>query len=128
MSADRRRPEKRDRRRAETSGRRAELLVSLAYVLRGYEILERRFRAPGGEIDLIARKGKLLAFIEVKLRADADAAIFAVTPKNRTRLERAAASFLSLRPHFGEFSVRYDIAAVAGWRVRLVRDAWRAKA
>lgn len=117
-----------DRRAAEKSGRRAERLAEVAYLLRGYQILARRFRAPGGEIDLVARKGRLLAFVEVKRRADLDAAIFAVAPRNRARLERAAASFLSLRPHLGAFAVRYDVAAVAGWRVRLVRDAWRAKA
>lgn len=114
------------RRARERSGRRAELLVALAYAVRGYRILETRFRAPGGEIDLVARKGSLVAFVEVKLRKDEDAAIFAVTPKSRVRLERAAASFLSHRPHFGAFAVRYDVAAVSGWRVKLVRDAWRA--
>lgn len=116
-----------DRRKAERAGRRAELLVRLTYALQGYQMLESRFRAPGGEIDLIVRKGRLLSFVEVKLRASADAAILAVTPKNRSRHERAAASFLSLRPQFGEFAVRYDIAAVAGWRVTLVKDAWRAR-
>ncbi len=118
-------PNKR-RRRAERSGRWAEMLAAAAYMLRGYQILERRFRAPQGEIDLIARRGRLIAFIEVKLRRDIDAAILAVAPASRRRLERAAGNFLSLRPHFGEFAVRYDIAAVAGWRVSLVRDAWRA--
>ncbi len=118
----------RDRRRAERSGRFAESLVGLAYLLRGYQILATRFRAPGGEIDLIVRRGRLIAFVEVKRRREADAAILAVTHKNRRRLESAAGSYLALRPYFGEFAVRYDIAAVAGWRVRLVRDAWRAKA
>lgn len=116
------------RRKAERAGRRAELLVRLAYSLGGYQILRTRFRAPGGEIDLIARRGRLLAFVEVKLRRDMDAAIFAVSAKNRRRLESAAASFLSFSPHFAEFAVRYDIAAVSGWRVRLIKDAWRAKA
>lgn len=116
------------RRRAERAGRFGEQLAALAYGLRGYQIIERRFRAQGGEIDLIARKGALIAFIEVKRRASADDAILAVTPKNRRRLESAAARFLSLRPQFSQFAIRYDIAAVAGWRVSLIRDAWRAKA
>ena len=117
----------RRRRQAERAGRRAEALVRFSYVFRGYQILEQRFRASGGEIDLIARRGRLIAFVEVKLRRDEDAAVLAVTPSGRRRLEKAAASFLALRPHFGEFAVRYDIAAVSGWRVRLIRDAWRAK-
>ncbi|MFZ5618638.1 MAG: YraN family protein [Pseudomonadota bacterium] len=117
--------DERRRKRAERKGRFAELLVRLAYSASFYEILETRFRAPGGEIDLIARKGRLLAFVEVKLRKDVDAAILAVTPASQRRIERAASSYLSLRPHFGEFAVRYDIAAVSGLRVALLKDAWR---
>lgn len=118
-----------DRRRdAERAGRRAELLAKLAYLLRGYQILAGRFRASGGEVDLIVRRGRLIAFVEVKLRRSEDLAILSVTARNRRRLEAAAASFLALRPHFGEFAVRYDIAAVSGLRIRLVTDAWRAPA
>jgi putative endonuclease len=118
-----------DRRQdAERAGRRAEFLVRIAYLLRGYQILASRFRASGGEVDLIVRRGKLIAFVEVKLRRSQDLAILAVTPKNRRRLEAAAARFLALRPHFGEFAVRYDIAAVSGLRIKLVTDAWRAEA
>lgn len=113
------------RRRAESAGRFAEALVSAAYALRGYQILDRRFKARGGEIDLVVRRGALVAFVEVKLRRDPNAAILAVTPSGRARIERAAASFMSLRPHFGEFAVRYDIAAVSGMRVHLLKDAWR---
>lgn len=115
------------RRKAERRGRLAELLVGAHYRLRGYQILARRFRSPGGEIDLIARRGRLIAFVEVKLRRDADAAILSVTPKSRRRLEQAANSFMAMRPHFDAFAVRYDIAAVSGFRVRLVKDAWRAQ-
>ncbi len=114
------------RRKAERRGRLAEFLVGALYRLQGYQILEARFRAPGGEIDLIARRGRLIAFVEVKLRDRSDAAISAVTPKNRRRLEQAARSFMAMRPYFVEFAVRYDIAAVSGFRVMLVKDAWRA--
>jgi putative endonuclease len=117
-----------ERRAAERKGRVAEGLAALAYLIRGYEILDRRFRASGGEADLIVRRGRLIAFVEVKSRKDDEAAILAVTPKNRRRLEQAAARYLALRPYFGEFAVRYDIAAVAGFRVTVVRDAWRARA
>ena len=117
-----------DRRAAERRGRLAERLAAFAYLIRGYEILERRFKASGGEADLVVRRGRLIAFVEVKSRNTNDAAVLAVTPRNRRRLEQAAARYLALRPHLGEFAVRYDIAAVAGIRVTLVRDAWRAEA
>ncbi|MCB2112294.1 MAG: YraN family protein [Parvularculaceae bacterium] len=116
------------RRKAERRGRSAEFLVGILYRLQGYQILETRYRAPGGEIDLIARRGKLIAFIEVKRRDDENAAIAAVTPKNRRRLESAARSFAARRPHFDEFAFRYDIAAVSRFRIKLVKDAWRADA
>lgn len=117
-----------ERQEAERRGRRAETLVSFLYLLRGYRILDRRFRAHGGEVDIIVQRGRLVAFVEVKLRRTGEEAILAVTPANRRRLESAAARFLALRPHLGEFAVRYDIAAVSGWRVALVQDAWRAMA
>lgn len=117
-----------DRRAAERRGRLAERLAALAYLIRGYEILDRRFKTSGGEADLVVRRGRLIAFVEVKSRNTKDAAVLAVTPRNRLRLEQAAARYLALRPHLGEFAVRYDIAAVAGIRVTLVRDAWRATA
>lgn len=115
------------RQAAERRGRRAEALVAIAYALRGYQILARRFRAPGGEIDLVVRKGRLIAFVEVKQRRDTDAAILAVTPANRRRLEQAGRNFLARRPQFAEFAVRYDIAAASGLSIRLVRDAWRSR-
>lgn len=113
------------RRAAERAGRRAEWLAALAYALRGYAIVARRFKATGGEIDLIARRGATLVFVEVKKRANADDAIFAVGTRNRRRLEDAGRVFLARRPALATCAVRYDIAAVAGLSVRIVKDAWR---
>lgn len=111
--------------RAERAGRRAETLAAFAYRLKGFEILDRRFRAAGGEIDLVARKGPLLVFAEVKRRADVDAAIFAVTFRNRRRMEAAVKSWLARHPRLARSDVRYDIAAVTGWRVEIAAGAWR---
>lgn len=111
--------------RAERSGRLAETLAAWAYRFRGFEILDRRFKAAGGEIDLVARKGALLVFVEVKRRAEIDAALFAVTYKNRRRLEQAVRSWLAKHPRLAQSDMRYDIAAVAGWRVKIAEAAWR---
>ncbi len=113
------------RLRAERRGRFAETLAGLAYRIRGFEILDRRFRAAGGEIDLVARKGPLLVFVEVKRRADIDAAIFAVTYRNRRRMESAVRSWLARHPRLAQADVRFDIAAVAGWKVEISEAAWR---
>lgn len=113
------------RSRAERSGRFAETLAAFAYRLRGFEILDRRFRAAGGEIDLVARKRTLLVFVEVKRRADIDSALFAVTYKNRRRMEQAVKSWFARHPRLAQSDVRFDIAAVAGWRVKIAESAWR---
>lgn len=118
--------ERSDKRvRAERSGRLAETLAAWAYRLRGFEIMDRRFKAAGGEVDLVARKGPLLVFIEVKRRAAVDDALFAVTYRNRRRMEQAVKSWLARHPRLAQSDIRFDIAAVAGWKVKIAAAAWR---
>lgn len=111
--------------RAEREGRRAEWLASAWLALRGFQILARRFKAAGGEIDLVARRARLLVFVEVKARPRLDDAVFAVTTRARRRVEAAGRIFLSRHPGLVDLGLRYDIIAVAGWRLRHVPDAWR---
>lgn len=114
------------RTKAERAGRGAEILAALYLSVKGYHILARRFRAAGGEIDLVARSGDTLVLVEVKSRRDADAALEAVTPRARARIESAGRAFLARRRGFDRLALRYDVIAVgAGW-VRHIRDAWRA--
>jgi len=113
-----------DRRHFRT-GRRAEDLAALYLRLRGFTIVARRFRARSGEADIIARRGRLLVFAEVKARASLDEALFAVTFRNRARVSAAAAAFVAHRPAFAACDIRYDIIAVKGWRIRHIPAAWR---
>ncbi|MCK5744951.1 MAG: YraN family protein [Oricola sp.] len=113
------------RRQAERGGRRAEFLAALALMAKGFSILERRFRTPAGEVDLVAKRGSLLVFAEVKARSTADAGVEAVTAPARRRIERAAALYLARRAHLAACMMRYDILTVSGWRVRHRPDAWR---
>ena len=119
------RPDSAARRSAEKSGRRSEWFAALWLQMKGFSILARRAKTPGGEIDIVARRGRLIAFVEVKARADADAAILAVTAKSQRRICAAARMFLSRRPGLADCQVRYDIIAVAGWRIRHIANAWR---
>src|SRR6266852_4964182 len=58
-----------------------------AYLMaKGYRILAKRFRTPYGEIDLVAKRRNLVAFVEVKARATLDEAAFAVTPHQQGRI------------------------------------------
>lgn len=115
------------RRNAERLGRRAEALAAIAYALRGFSVIARRFQCRAGEIDLILRRSGLIVLAEVKARGNADDAIFAVDERSRRRIERAGEVFLAGRPELAAGAVRYDIVAVVGWRAQIVADAWRAR-
>jgi putative endonuclease len=78
-----------NRQEAEKRGRGAETLACWYLRLRGWRILARRARVPGGEVDIVARRGRTLAFVEVKARSSEEAAGFAL---DDWRLHRVAAA------------------------------------
>ena len=78
-----------------------------------------------GEIDVIARRGSLVVFAEIKARKNIDDAVLAVHQQARHRITAAAGLFLSKNPDLAYSTMRYDIIAIAGWRIRHVKDAWR---
>lgn len=107
-------------------GRFAEVMCAWHLRLRGYRVLARRFRSPVGEIDLVARRGRVLAFIEVKARPDRDQALAAVTPRQRARVRRAAELFVAHRPRLAGCDFRFDVMLVTPGRLPAhVIDAWR---
>jgi putative endonuclease len=83
------------RQRAERGGRRAERLAAWWLRLKGWRILAVRARTPVGEVDLVARRGRVLAFIEVKARASEGDAAWAL---DDWRLRRVAAAAEALMP------------------------------
>ena len=99
----------RDRRRAAARrGGRAETVAAWWLRLRGYRILARGFRAPVGEIDLIAKRGRVLAMVEVKARPTLDEARQAISPRQRDRIARAALAFVQRHPVLRRLNLRYD--------------------
>ena len=86
-----------NRRRAERGGRRAETLAAWWLRLKGYAILARRVRTPLGEVDLVARRGGTLVFVEVKARATSGDAALAL---DDYRLRRVAAAAETLAHRF----------------------------
>lgn len=100
------------RRRAERRGQGAERLCIWLLRLKGYRILARRFRVPSGEIDLIARRGRVLVAVEVKARAGFDAAAAAISPHQRRRIARALEHFLARRPDLAVLDRRFDVMMV----------------
>jgi len=121
--------DRRSKLAAQTRGHRAEICAVWLLRLKFYRILARRQRsraAGAGEIDIIARKGAVIAFIEVKARADLAGAIEAVTAQQRRRLCRGAEAFLATRPALAGLNVRFDAIMLAPGRwPRHMIDAWR---
>lgn len=115
------------KRAAWRAGRRGETLAVWRLRLAGWRILARDWRSPAGEIDIVARRGRTLLFIEVKARAGAAAAGEAIGARQRDRIARAAALFLARHPELARCDARFDAMLVAPWRWPVhVRDAWRA--
>jgi putative endonuclease len=114
------------RRRAYGRGRRAEALAAWWLRLKGYRILARDFRVASGEIDLIARRGRVIALVEVKARPSLDEAREALLPHQRARIERAAQVFLQRHPGLAGLDLRFDVVLLAPkHRPHHVIDAWR---
>ena len=105
------------RRRAHLFGLRAESVAALWLRLKFYRIIDRRFAAAGGEIDLVARRGATIAFVEVKARDDLDAAAEAITQSKRRRIGRAARVWLARNPWAANLNLRVDAVFVAPRRL-----------
>lgn len=115
-----------DRQRRYRLGHYAEIISVWHLRLRGYRVLARRFKTPVGEIDIIARRGKVVAFIEVKARRTEALAIESITPRQRNRIRRAAGAFLGARPLLTNCDLRFDIMLVTPWTMpNHITGAWR---
>lgn len=75
--------------------------------------MARRFRSRAGEIDIIARRRGVIAFIEVKARASLDEAAYAVTPYQRHRIVAAASAWLAAHPKYANDELRFDAMLIA---------------
>ena len=95
------------------TGLSAESRAAAYLIAKGYRILAKRFRTPYGEIDLVARKRNLIAFVEVKARASLDEAAYAVTPRQQQPIVNAAQAWLMAHPEHAEFEMRFDAMLIA---------------
>ncbi len=112
--------------RARRFGRRAEWLAAWYLRLKGYRVLGVNLRLPSGEIDLIARRGRVIAFIEIKARSAQAGLEEAVTARQWQRVARAAEQFVARRPRYAGLDRRFDAIFLArGRRPVHIADAWR---
>lgn len=111
-------------------GRRAEDAIAQIYIEKGYAVIHRNFRAPGGEIDLIVWGNERLRFVEVKARSSlrTGAPEEAVRPWKQQRLRRAAHAYLHAHPYFFQHAktISFDVAAVLcpSRHIRIYPDAF----
>lgn len=91
----------------------------------GYEIVEANYRCPVGEIDLVAKDGSYLVFVEVKYRKNlaAGSPFEAVNTKKQQTIRQVARWYLAER-HGEDMPVRFDVAGILGEEITIVKDAF----
>src|ERR671936_2076916 len=102
-----------DRRAAFARGLSAESRAAMLLIAKGFRILARRWRSPVGEIDIVARRRRLLIFVEVKARETLDDAAWSVTDRQRSRIIAAAEAWLARYPDDRIRDIRLDAMLVA---------------
>ena len=95
----------------------SEWFAAAAMMARGYRVLARRFRTPYGEIDLIAVRGRRLAFVEVKRRATRGEGEAAISLRQVGRIARAAEFWVSRSPAYRDHEQGLDVVLVTPWRL-----------
>jgi putative endonuclease len=98
-----------ERRARLRRGRASEALAAAVLIAKGYRILGRRVKTRTGEIDIIAVRGKRLAFVEVKRRATNEDAEAAVTARQAARIRRGADAWLAQRPRYHGHDLAFDV-------------------
>ena len=103
----------------------AESVAEIVLRLKGYRILARRYKTSLGEIDLVVRRGKSVAFVEVKKRRTIPEALESLTPAMKRRIINAARHFLAAYPDYGSCDMRFDLFVVSGlFSFRHLDNAW----
>lgn len=115
------------RAKYEKAGRRAEDWAAWYLRIKGYSILGRRVKTLGGEIDIIAKKGGVLVFAEVKQRQTREGAEESLTPYLMRRVTTAADIYYARTPKVQNLAIRFDALFVIGKRRKIIhlKDAWR---
>lgn len=108
------------------AGGDAETTAAATLVRLGYRILTRNYRIKSGEIDLVAEDGKILCFVEVRSRADGAHGTpeETISRTKRRRLASAAQHYLT-RHRREDAHCRFDVVAIEGKNVRVLKDAFR---
>ncbi len=104
---------KESKRAARAFGLRAETLAALWLRGQFFRILDRNYRVQGGEIDIVAQRGRLIVFVEVKARASLDEALAALTPLKQRRVALAVNRWVATHPRAAGRTLRADAILIA---------------
>ena len=96
--------------------------------VKGYRCLNKRFKTPVGEIDLIMRKGKTICFIEVKHYMKLEQAAQSINNKQKKRISRTASLWMQQNTNYASYTQRFDALLLHGkgltLRVKHIQNAW----
>ena len=113
-------------------GLAAERLAAFYLLLKGYRVLALRYRNSGGEVDIVARRGKMVVAVEVKARQTMAACADSITEQKKQRLMQAANGLLSGQGKVAGLedvhtcNIRFDVIWIVPWRLPIhIKDAWR---
>ena len=119
------------KRKANRFGHWGEYFAILFLMVKGYSILERRYKTKVGEIDIIAKKKNVTIFCEVKARADFESAVYSLTDKQKLRIRKAAEQYMShLKNTYQNNKIeneifRCDMILIVPWRLpKHIENAW----
>lgn len=116
------------KRKSHRWGQWAELIGAALLVAKGHWILARRYKSPVGEIDLIARRGRVVIFTEVKARASISDAAHTISARQRRRIVRAAEHWLAHNPQSADVDLRFDVILIGrACTFRHLKDAFQAE-
>lgn len=103
----------------------AEYIAAVFLLFKGYHIAAMRYRGKAGEVDIVARRGDIVVFIEVKARRTLQSGVDAVGPETQRRIRGASEQWLSRQKDFARLSWRYDIIVVSPFHLpKHIRDAF----
>ena len=98
-------------------GLSAEGKAAMLLAAKGYRTIARRWKSPVGEIDLVVKRGQLIAFVEVKARKALDEAAESVLVRQRRRIVAAAEAWLAAHPEHAGYDMRFDAVLVSPGRM-----------
>ena len=113
--------------KAYEAGLAAEVLVRDHLIEQGFEVLAERYKTKNGELDLIASRGDLVCFVEVKARSSVEEGLHSITQKAQRRLAAAATQWMADVPEIAQeiSEFRFDVAVVTSdHQISLLENAF----